>query len=143
ADADAKCTQGNATVSGRVELAKVNGQQVLVVNGVTITIPEDTPNFEVPLGIPLTRIVVNQQEPHPANSIDVVAIHIFTPAGDIAIGQVHADIVCGQLIGCPNPNAFVTSGGYINDPTGAKLHFAAAGRNGGGWGHVLWGPGGL
>src|SRR5712692_6788829 len=153
ADADAKCTQGNASVSGGVELARVNGQQILVVNGVNITIPENTPNFSVPLppapqalGI---SIVVNEQPAsngasNGSGQIDVTAVHIYTPLGDIAIGHVHADIACGQLIGCPGPHAFVTSGGYISDPvTGAKLHFAAAGRNNSAWGHVIYKPTGL
>jgi hypothetical protein len=148
ADAEAKCTQGNASVSGGVELAKVNGQQVLVVNNVSYTIPESTPNYEVQLlpAIPGVRIVVNEQPASNGSSngsgqIDVTAIHIYTPLGDIAIGQVHADIACGQLIGCPGQNAFVTSGGYIADPvTAAKLQFAAAGRNNAAWGHVVYGP---
>jgi hypothetical protein len=149
ADAEAKCTQGNASVSGGVELARVNGQQILVVNGVSYTIPENTPNYQVPvpplLGI---SIVVNEQPTsngasNGSGQIDVTAVHIYTPLGDIAIGQVHADITCGQLIGCPGP-AFITSGGYISDPvTGAKLHFAAAGRNNTAWGHVMYGPTGL
>jgi hypothetical protein len=149
ADAEATCTQGNATVSGGVELAKVNGHQVLVVNGVSYTIPENTPNYQVPLPALLgVSIVVNEQPPsngasNGSGQINVTAVHIYTPLGDIAIGQVHADITCGQLIGCPGP-AFVTSGGYISDPvTGAKLQFAAAGRNNSAWGHVMYGPKGL
>jgi hypothetical protein len=149
ADAEAKCAQGNASVSGSVELAKVNGQQILVVNSVGYTIPEDTPNYEVPLPPVLgIRIVVNEQPSSNGTSngsgqIDVTAVHIYTPLGDIAIGQVHADITCAQLTGCPGQNAFVTSGGYINDVNGAKLHFAAAGRNNTAWGHVMYGPTGL
>jgi hypothetical protein len=149
ADAEAKCTQGNASVSGGVELARVNGQQILVVNGISYTIPENTPNYQVPipplLGI---SIVVNEQPAsngagNGSGQIDVTAVHIYTPLGDIAIGHVHADITCGQLIGCPGP-AFVTSGGYLSDPvTGAKLHFTAAGRNNAAWGHVTYGPTGL
>jgi hypothetical protein len=149
ADADATCTQGKATVSGSVELATVNGQQILVVNGVSYTIPENTPNYQVPLPPVLgVSIVVNEQPTsngasNGSGQIDVTAVHIYTPLGDIAIGQVHADITCGQLIGCPGP-AFVTSGGYISDPlTGAKLHFAAAGRNNTAWGHVMYGATGL
>jgi hypothetical protein len=147
ADAEAKCTQGNASISSSVELAKVNGQQVLVVNGVNYTIPENTPNYEVPLPALLgIRIVVNEQPAsngasNGSGQIDVIAIHVYTPLGDIAIGQVHADITCGQLIGCPGQNAFVTSGGYIADPlNGAKLQFTAAGRNNTTWGHVVYGP---
>jgi hypothetical protein len=143
ADADAKCSQGNASVSGSVELARVNGQQILVVNGVGYTIPEDVPNYTVPISLLGVTIVVNEQPTHPSNAIDVTAIHIYTPVGDVAIGYVHADITCAQLVGCPGQNAFVTSGGYIDDATGAKLHFAAAGRNGTTWGHVEWKPGGL
>jgi len=152
ADADAKCTQGSASISGSVELARVNGQQILVVNGVNIVIPENTPNFVVPLPAPVSAlgitIVINEQPSsngtgNGSGQIDVTAIHIYTPLGDVAIGQVHADISCGQLLGCPGPHAFVTSGGYISDATGAKLHFAAAGRNNTTWGHVLYGPSGL
>jgi hypothetical protein len=149
ADAEATCNQGKATVTGGVELAKVNGQQILVVNGVSYTIPENTPNYQVPLPAVLgVTIVVNEQPAsngasNGSGQIDVTAVHIYTPLGDIAIGQVHADITCGQLIGCPGP-AFMTSGGYIADPlTGAKLHFAAAGRNNSAWGHVMYGPTGL
>jgi len=149
ADAEAKCTQGNATISGSVELASVNGQQILVVNGFSITIPENTPNFIVPLPAPVSAlgitIIVNEQPTsngsgNGSGQIDVTAVHVYTPLGDVAIGQVHADISCGQLLGCPGPNAFVTSGGYISDATGAKLHFAAAGRNNSAWGHVIYGP---
>jgi hypothetical protein len=149
ADAEAKCTQGNASVSGSVELAKVNGQQILVVNNVNYVIPEDTSNYEVPLPPVLgIRIVVNEQPSSNGASngtgqIDVTAVHIYTPFGDVAIGTVHADITCAQLIGCPGQNAFVTSGGYIYDANAAKLHFAAAGRNNSAWGHVMYGPTGL
>ena len=148
ADADAKCNQGSATVTGSTELAKVNGEQILVVNGFSYTIPEGQIGFEVPLGLGAfgIHVIVNEQSSGPENggrAIDVTAIHVYTPLGDIAIGHVHADIACGQLLGCPGKNAFVTSGGFIYDPLGAKLHFAAAGRNGDTWGHVLWGPDGL
>ena len=146
ADAEAKCTQGNASVSGGVELARVNGEQILVVNGVSYTVPENTPNYPVPLPAALqalgVSIVINEQASN-SNQIDVTAIHVYTPLGDLAIGQVHADIHCGQLLGCPGQNAFVTSGGYIQDANAAKLHFAAAGRNNAAWGHVLYGPTGL
>jgi hypothetical protein len=149
ADAEAKCTQGNASISGGVELAKVNGQQILAVNGVSYSIPENTPNYQVPLPPVLgVSIVVNEQPSsngasNGSGQIDVTAVHIYTPLGDIAIGHVHADITCAQLIGCPGQNAFVTSGGYIYDASGAKLHFAAAGRNNSAWGHVMYGPTGL
>ncbi len=143
ADAEAKCTNGNASVSGSTELAKVNGQQILVVNNVSYTIPENTPNYTITLLGGLVTIVVNEQSSG-NGAIDVTAIHVYTPLGDLAVGKVHADIICGQLLNCPGQNAFVTSGGFIVDPvTGAKLHFAAAGGKGTTWGHVIYKPSNL
>jgi len=68
----------------------------------------------------------------------VTALYINVPGvAELFIADTHADITCA-VAQCQGQNAFVTSGGFI-DPTGSdKQHFAAAGRNGTNWGHVVY-----
>ena len=58
----------------------------------------------------------------------------------MTVAAVHADVVCGKSLDCPGQHAFVTGGGYLAGPNGAKQHFAVAGRNLQRWGHVMWKP---
>ena len=156
ANATAKCTNGNASVSGDSEIARVDSQPVLVIQGQTIVVSE-TPNFDVVAALPVavrqlvppgTQIIINKQSPGSngnSGQIDVTALYVKVPGiaglptvAELFIADVHADITCAALPQCPGTNAFVTSGGFI-DPTGSdKQHFAAAGRNQTNWGHVLY-----
>jgi hypothetical protein len=59
-------------------------------------------------------------------------------ACDVIIASAHADITCPSP---PPPclgSDFVTGGGWITAPSGAKASFAVAGgiKNGGFWGHL-------
>jgi hypothetical protein len=148
ADATAKCTNGNASVSGSAEVARVNNQPVLVIGGQTIVVSE-TPNYDVVANTPGlaallpagTQIIINKQSTGPNGSgglqIDVTALYINVPGvAEIFIADAHADITCAALSQCPG--LFMTSGGFIDPSRSDKQHFAAAGRNLTNWGHVLY-----
>jgi hypothetical protein len=150
ADATAKCANGNASVSGNSEVARVNNDPVLVIAGQTIVVSE-TPNYDVvgntpglaALLPPRTQIIINKQSTGPNGSggqqIDVTALYINVPGlAELFIADVHADISCAVLSQCPGKHAFVTSGGFIDLTGSNKQHFAAAGRNMTTWGHVLY-----
>jgi len=56
----------------------------------------------------------------------------------VVISSSHADITCA---GCSSPiGDFVTGGGWINGPSGARANFAVAGgmKNGALWGHLTY-----
>ena len=150
ARAIAKCEGGTATVTGSSEIAGVNSQPVLGIGPYTVTVAE-TPNYDVLAHAPApvadlfptgTAIIINKQSPGSNASggqqIDVTALYINVPGvAELFIADTHADITCA-VAQCQGQNAFVTSGGFI-DPTGSdKQHFAAAGRNGTNWGHVVY-----
>jgi hypothetical protein len=148
ADATAKCANGNASVSGSSEVARVNNQPVLVIGGQTIVVSE-TPNYDVVANTPGlaallppgTQIIINKQSTGPNGSgglqIDVTALYINVPGlAELFIADVHADITCAALSQCPG--LFMTSGGFIVPSGSNKQHFAAAGRNMTTWGHVLY-----
>ena len=156
ANATAKCTNGKESLSGSSEIARVNSQPVLVIQGQTIVVSE-TPNFDVVAALPLavrqllppgTQIIINKQSTGPNGSggqqIDVTALYVKVPGvaglpnvAELFIADAHADITCAALPQCPGKNAFVTSGGFIETDSD-KQHFAAAGRNQMTWGHVLY-----
>lgn len=77
--------------------------------------------------------------------ITVNALHVtvFNPLGgtlaEVVISSAHADILCA---GPPPPGGdFVTGGGWITGPFGAKANFGVAGGlkpNGALWGHLAY-----
>ena len=142
ARAEAKCTGSGPVVSAGAETSvTINGDTHTVAAGQTQTI-----DLVDPLGVKVGYVIINPgaSGSRSGDVIDAAALRIVIPATgtDITVAEVHADIVCGRS-NCPNPKAFVTSGGFILSPTGAKLHFAVAGRNMAQWGHVLYRPAGL
>jgi hypothetical protein len=134
ARAEARCTNGSASVSGSVEIVE------LTINGTTIDVGTGVKHFDLPGGV-----LVDLDEQTPVVSgrngqIDVNAIHVQVPGVlDLIIASAHADIQCAALLGCPGKHSFVTGGGFIPN----KQHFAVAGRDGDTWGHVMWKPTGL
>jgi hypothetical protein len=148
AQATAKCANGTAVVSGSAEVARVNSQPVLTIAGQTVVVAE-APNYDVVANLPAavaallppnTQIVINRQSTgsngNGGQQINVTGLYVNVAGAELAVADVHADITCAPQ--CSGPNAFVTSGGFV-DPTGTdKQHFAAAGRNQTNWGHVLF-----
>ena len=127
----ATCNGGQATTAGSSEIAglSVNGQSVSV---------SGSPNQTVPLPGGGT-LVINEQSSSPG-SMDVNALHLTEPGvADVVISSTHADISCGSA-GCGHGSDFVTGGGWITAPTGAKGTFGVAGgiRNGAFWGHLVY-----
>jgi len=130
---------GQASVSGSSELAG------LVINGQAITV-SGQPNQRVDL--PGLRVVINEQSGSANGNrgdITVNALHVTAlnplngeTLADVIISSSHADITCA---GCPAPvGDFVTGGGWITGPSGARANFGVAGgiKNGGLWGHLTY-----
>lgn len=130
---------GQASESGSSELAG------LVINGQAITV-SGQPNQTV--NLPGLRVVINEQSGSASGNrsdITVNALHVtaFNPTtnqtlADVIISSAHADISCAA---CPPPvGDFVTGGGWITGPSGARANFGVAGgiKNGGFWGHLTY-----
>jgi hypothetical protein len=131
ARSSATCSNGRASTSGSSEIAalSVNGQGVSV---------SGTPNQTIPLPGGGT-LVINEQSSSPG-SIDVSALHLTEPGvADVVISSTHADISCGSA-GCGRGSDFVTGGGWITAPSGAKGTFGVGGgiKNGAFWGHLVY-----
>jgi len=133
ASATAKCDNNGASVSGSSHIAN------LVVNGQAITV-SGQPNQTIYL--PVGHITINEQTSSTNGrngDITVSALHVVVDGvADVVISSAHADIHCGGPV-CPG-NDFVTGGGWINAPSGAKGTFGVAGgmKNGALWGHLTY-----
>ena len=133
ARAEAVCAANAATTSGSsaiVELT-INGQSI-AVNG--------QPNQTILLPAGAGKVVINEQTTSPG-SITVNALHVVvTGVADVIVSSAHADIVCRGQPQCDASKDFVTGGGWINGPSGAKGTFGVAGgiKNGGLWGHLTF-----
>jgi hypothetical protein len=101
------------------------------------------PNQTVVLPDGTGQMVINEQKSARQGDITVNALHVTlsTPAGttDVVIASAHADVTCpppGQ-VSCTGGD-FVTGGGWIPAPSGAKGTFAVAGgmKEGAFWGHL-------
>lgn len=136
AHASATCDGSNATIAGSAEIAglTLNGQTIVVTGAVnqTISVPG------------LGRIVINEQTIGSASASDgditVNALHIVLVGGtDLVVASAHADIACGGTPPCARKD-FVTGGGWITTPAGARANFAVAGgiKNGQFWGHLTY-----
>jgi hypothetical protein len=139
----AVCASGGPSASGSSEIVG------LVVNGQTIAV-SGQPNQTVMLPGGISSIIINQQKSSRPGDITVDALHVMVPgAADVVVSSAHADITCpppGQA-SCSGSD-FVTGGGWITTPSGAKGTFAVAGGVKGGafWGHLEYhdhGAGGL
>jgi hypothetical protein len=147
ANASATCdNNGNVVLGASAQLVglQVNGVDVPIVTDVNGQVVAN----QAPIVVGPVTFLVNQQSDFVQGSDKgrtVTALEIVGPLGtDIKIAQATADIACGTFLECPGAHQFVTGGGFIYDPAGAKENFAVAGRNtlGGAapWGHVLWNP---
>ena len=133
ARAEAKCTGGNASVSGSSEIARLTiNDQTIVVSG--------APNQTITL--PNGRVIINEQQSG-SGDITVSALHIIVDGvADIVIASAHADIGCPTGPPPPPPATcpdFMTGGGWIDGtPSGARANFAVAGgvKSGAFWGHL-------
>jgi hypothetical protein len=131
ARATAECQPGGPTVSGSAEIA------VLVINGQTIAVTGQ-PNQTILL--PNGSVVLNEHTSTPRD-ITVNALHIVVHGmAEIVIAHAHADITCGGKSVCPVGTDFVTGGGWLTAPSGAKGTFGVAGgiKNGAWWGHLTY-----
>lgn len=138
--AQASCDgAGQASASGSSELAG------LVINSQAITV-SGQPNQTV--NLPGLTVVINEQSGSASGNrsdITVNALHVTAfnpttgqPLADVVISSAHADISCAA---CPPPEGdFVTGGGWITGPSGARANFGVAGgiKNGGFWGHLTY-----
>jgi hypothetical protein len=127
-----------ATPTGSSEIAN------LVVNGQTITVGTQ-PNQTV--NLPNGKIVINEQTASSSqtgnSSITVNALHVTINdltggvLADVIIASAHADIDCKGKPACTGGD-FVTGGGWIVPPSGARGNFGVAGgvKNNGFWGHL-------
>jgi len=135
ARAEARCTNGGATTSGRSEIAdlKINDQSV-VISG--------QPNQTISL--PNGSVVINEQTSTGPGDITVNALHVVVNGvADVVVSSAHADIACPQAPPPPPPSCpdFTTGGGWITGtPSGAKGNFAVAGgfKHGALWGHLTY-----
>ncbi len=132
ARAEAQCTSAGPTASGSSEIAE------LVINGQTIVVSGE-PNQTITLPNGQGQVVINEQTGGPGD-ITVNALHVtVTGVADVVIASAHADITCAGPSPCPSGD-FVTGGGWITGPSGAKANFAVAGglKQGALWGHLTY-----
>ena len=143
AEAEARCADGKAFVSGSAEIAEltINGQTIEVTGEANQTVALPGGGF----------VVINEQTGSASadkGDITVSALHVVIPGvvpgteTDLYIAQAHADIVCAQPRGCRGSR--VTGGGwYEGVPIGLtesrRVHFALAARDGlSSWGHLMY-----
>jgi len=130
ARATAECHNGTASVSGSSDILG------LTVNGQSIAV-SGSPNQTIAL--PIGSIIINEQRSANAGDLTVNALHVVIDGvANVIISSAHADITCGGPV-CPGGD-FVTGGGWITAPSGAKGTFGVAGgiKNGGLWGHLTY-----
>jgi len=132
ARAIAACTEQGPQISGSSEVADlvVNGQPIVVTGA---------PNQTIPLLV--GSVIINEQNGSTSGTtgeMTVNALHVtLTGIADIVIASAHADIGCAQSV-CDPSKEFVTGGGWITGPSGAKANFAVAGGKEPGWGHLTY-----
>ena len=138
ARATAMCTDNGATASGSSDITE------LTVNGQTVAIsgmPNQTVTFPTGLG----KVIINEQTPS-TGGITVNALHVIVDGvADVVISSAHADIACQPAPPPPPPPGctpadFVTGGGWIITPSGAKANFGVGGgiKQGAPWGHLTY-----
>ena len=134
----AVCGPSGASASGSSEIVG------LAIDNQTIAV-SGQPNQTVVLPDGTGQIVINQQKSARQGDITVNALHVTltTLAGttDVVIASAHADITCPQpgQVSCTGGD-FVTGGGWIMAPSGAKGTLAVAGgiKQGAWWGHLQY-----
>lgn len=119
----AVCASGGPSVSGDSEIAD------LTINGQTIAV-SGQPNQTIPL--PVGEVIINEQTSSVSGntgSITVNALHVLIPGvADVVISSAHADVTCQPAppSACVGKD-FVTGGGWILGPSGAKANFGVGG----------------
>jgi hypothetical protein len=134
--ATAVCGSSGPAVSGGSDVAS------LTINGQTTNVGTQ-PNqvFPLPGG---GEVIINEQSSSTngnSGSIDVNALHVIVPGvADVVIAHSHADITCAGSPNCASAKDFVTGGGWITAPSGAKGNFGVGGglKDSGFWGHLLY-----
>jgi hypothetical protein len=135
ASAEATCNGGGAAVTGSSEVFG------LVINGQTIAV-SGQPNQTISLPAGTGEVIINEQNGSASGSdgtITVNALHVIANGvADIIISSAHADIHCAGQAPCNGD--FITGGGWITSPSGAKGTFGVAGgiKNGSLWGHLTY-----
>lgn len=129
--ATAFCSPGQPQANGQSEIADlvINGQGIAVTGA-----PNQTIN------LPNGRVIINEQTSSGPGDITVNALHVTVDGvADVVIASAHADVTCGRS-NCQTPKDFITGGGWIIAPSGAKGTFAVAGgiKNGAFWGHLQY-----
>jgi hypothetical protein len=144
AHAHAECTSSGAMVSGDSEVTN------LVVNGVTVgggTAPNQTITVPGPLPGETVTVILNAQEPSGSGNsqaIDVTAVKVLLPDGEVDLVTAHADIQCvsGTPSPCPAGKDFITGGGWFDDhanPSHRDYFAHSAGyKNDSRWGHLVY-----
>lgn len=131
-EAVAVCTDRGPSVSGKSHVVD------LVVDGMPVAVT-GSPNQTIPL--PNGEVVINEQTggtKDRTGEVTVNALHVVVSGvADVVIASAHADISCGQK-SCDTASEFVTGGGWIAAPSGAKANFAVAGGKQPGWGHLMY-----
>jgi len=137
ARASATCNGSSASIAGSSEVAEL---QASGVGPITVT-GQANQTIPLPGG---GKIVINEQPVASVSGsngdITVNALHVFLPGvADVTVASAHADIACGAAGSCPN-GGFITGGGWITTPSGARANFAVAGgiKNGAFWGHLTY-----
>jgi len=134
ARAMATCGPGGASASGSSEIAE------LAINGQTIDVA-GTPNQTILLPLGAGKVVINEQSNPGPGDMTVNALHVVvTGVADVVVSSAHADITCPGPVPACSGSDFVTGGGWITSPSGAKANFAVAGgiKNGAWWGHLMY-----
>ena len=89
----------------------------------------------------LGEVIINEQSSSGPGDITVNALHVVvTGVADVVVSSAHADITCPGPVPACSGSDFVTGGGWITSPSGAKANFAVAGgkKNGAFWGHLMY-----
>jgi hypothetical protein len=87
------------------------------------------------------EVVINEQMSQGPGDITVNALHVVVNGvADVIVSSAHADITCAGQPQCGGTNDFVTGGGSITGPSGARANFGVAGgtKNGMLWGHMTY-----
>ncbi len=127
--ATATCAAFGATVIGVVE---VDG---LVIDGQSIVVTGQANQVAFVDG----NVVIINEQVVGAGFITVNALHVMTSTGvELIFASSIAGITCGSVPSSPTTCDFVTGGGWIVGPSGAKANFGVAGgtKDGAFWGHL-------
>ena len=114
----------------------------LVINGQAIRV-SGKPNQQI--NLLLAKVIINEQIAGDGeiivNALHVIVLDILGKAlADVVVASSHADITCQGTPPGEGGDDFITGGGWITTPSGAKGNFGVAGgiKNGSLWGHLTY-----